>query len=355
MRRNTVTQALALLALILPVPLLAQGQTQQSGPKPTVIANNKYGEGGTLETYSDNKLRLEREIWKDKNGVIREVHVLPSETSNLQFWTLFSRNGRNGNEYIYNPSTKTLEVSDVVNVPQEGSKPAYTISVRNREEKGWDQSRFDKLIEDLEKTIASADKAAAEREARGSDDLDKPPPLAPTQKEPLKAKPEPKPKPKVVAGLDPCIVGRWRSERTGQGYFSVYFFDINNEGIVLEVRADGSASFDYSEVQPLVQTGQLGNDEVKVTTTITGKTVASEIFTEYGSLGLAGKGSVSSNVKITETRTDGTKPRIAEAEPQSAKLLFDNNSVGYKCEEKTQEKTLKLEYGAIKLQFRNIE
>ncbi len=50
--------------------VLAQEQKERT----TTVADNRYGKGGTLESTSDEKLRILKEIWKDKDGKMRETH-----------------------------------------------------------------------------------------------------------------------------------------------------------------------------------------------------------------------------------------------------------------------------------------
>src|ERR1044071_4746651 len=51
-------------------------QTPKPGPKLTTTTTNtnKYGEGGTLESTSDEKSILVEEVWKNKDGHIKELH-----------------------------------------------------------------------------------------------------------------------------------------------------------------------------------------------------------------------------------------------------------------------------------------
>lgn len=70
-------QILRVVSLIIVIALLSFATSaQKSDPKltTTVVASNKYGEGGTLETTSTEKAKLVKEVWKDKAGNIREVH-----------------------------------------------------------------------------------------------------------------------------------------------------------------------------------------------------------------------------------------------------------------------------------------
>jgi hypothetical protein len=51
--------------------VLAQQQKPQPSEEPkltkTTVADDRYGKGGTQETFSDEKLRVDHELWKDKD------------------------------------------------------------------------------------------------------------------------------------------------------------------------------------------------------------------------------------------------------------------------------------------------
>src|SRR6202011_474830 len=49
---------------------------QEKKETTTTVADNKYGEGGTLDSTSDEKRRLLSEIWRDKDRKIRAMHSL---------------------------------------------------------------------------------------------------------------------------------------------------------------------------------------------------------------------------------------------------------------------------------------
>src|ERR1700682_233334 len=42
----------------------------------TTVADNRYGEGGKKETTSDEKFKIHKEVWKDKEGNVKEVHKI---------------------------------------------------------------------------------------------------------------------------------------------------------------------------------------------------------------------------------------------------------------------------------------
>src|SRR5947209_7868092 len=52
----------------------AQDKKQEKKETTTTVVNKKYGEGGTVETTSDANLKLLSEVWKDKDGKIKEEH-----------------------------------------------------------------------------------------------------------------------------------------------------------------------------------------------------------------------------------------------------------------------------------------
>lgn len=262
-------------------------QQQQQKLKTTVVADNKYGEGGTLETTSDEKLKVVKEVWKDKNGQVKEVYSFArvvtegldkenEEGVPTDFWE-FHKDGRVVDTFYYDRGERRF-----------GKRGDTSDRLASRTQvKEW--------IEEIEKRYAKVADAEAKQ-----------PTMPPAEK------PKPKPKVPVAKGLDPCIVGKWRSEKLGDGTFDFALMGLNNEGIVFEVKPDGSAYLDYSDVQPHVATNRIGNDEIKTTTTITGRVVVTRVVTENGIVRPGEKAQTASNVKVTETVTDGRQPRVVE-------------------------------------------
>src|SRR5438477_4640743 len=76
---------------IISVKGLALGQEQKEKSTTTTVADNKYGKGGTKETSSDEKLRLRTEVWKDKDGKVRQKHEIASGT--VHMWTFKDKEG----------------------------------------------------------------------------------------------------------------------------------------------------------------------------------------------------------------------------------------------------------------------
>src|SRR5437879_3377381 len=68
-----------------------QPEATSAKTKTTIVADNRFGEGGTLESTSNEKLQIIREEWKDKDGKGREVHNFEDGTEN---WLLYTPAGR---------------------------------------------------------------------------------------------------------------------------------------------------------------------------------------------------------------------------------------------------------------------
>ena len=60
-------------------------------PTSTLVADETYGAGGTMQRLTNDKNELVGEVWRDKTGMIREQHEL--ETSGEQFWGFFIGEG----------------------------------------------------------------------------------------------------------------------------------------------------------------------------------------------------------------------------------------------------------------------
>ena len=80
--------ALALLA----APIAAQPQGTESADTTSItVADDTYGEGGTRQSFSNVKHELTAEVWRDKNGIVREqFEVGPAGE---QFWGFFNGTG----------------------------------------------------------------------------------------------------------------------------------------------------------------------------------------------------------------------------------------------------------------------
>ncbi len=67
-------------------PAFAEGDTES-----TTIADDTYGEGGTRQTVSNLKHEIVGEVWRDKNGIVREQFEL--SPGGEQFWGFFNGDG----------------------------------------------------------------------------------------------------------------------------------------------------------------------------------------------------------------------------------------------------------------------
>jgi hypothetical protein len=79
----------ALLALaLLAAPAPAAEQQQLTA---TSIPDSTYGDGGTKQTFVTALNELRGEVWRDRNGIIREQHEL--EAGGDEFWGFFIGEG----------------------------------------------------------------------------------------------------------------------------------------------------------------------------------------------------------------------------------------------------------------------
>jgi hypothetical protein len=66
----------SILSILLFSALLsfAEAVSAQEKLTTTTVADDKFGKGGTLETTSDENFRVVKEVWKDKDGKVKETH-----------------------------------------------------------------------------------------------------------------------------------------------------------------------------------------------------------------------------------------------------------------------------------------
>jgi hypothetical protein len=70
--------------------IIVSAQPKPQKLKTTANASDKYGPGGTLETTSDEKLKVVKEVWKDNAGEIRETHIYQDKDGKeQQVWNFF--------------------------------------------------------------------------------------------------------------------------------------------------------------------------------------------------------------------------------------------------------------------------
>jgi hypothetical protein len=108
MKARKQTRLFSVLALLLTLCTLAQSQQKWSA-----TADNKYGEGGKVETYSNEKSIVIYQTWLDPKGDIREVYDNPNPSK--QTWTFYGPGTKlttddHDLEITYNPKTKHFSV-----------------------------------------------------------------------------------------------------------------------------------------------------------------------------------------------------------------------------------------------------
>jgi len=90
MKRIGTAFVLGILWLVFQGTMVGQEAPKESK---TTNADNRYGEGGTRTTYSDERFRVTREVWRDKNGQVREAHSYDYPRRGDQTWS-FSKDGK---------------------------------------------------------------------------------------------------------------------------------------------------------------------------------------------------------------------------------------------------------------------
>lgn len=115
----------------------------------TTTASDKFGKGGTLETTSDEKLHVLKEVWKDASGKIRETHTIAYDGNVIvgEGWyfkaswiTIARQNGqwevvRNGQSTGMVPSKDALEktINDLENKAGAGTSVESPTTVPAKE------------------------------------------------------------------------------------------------------------------------------------------------------------------------------------------------------------------------------
>ena len=88
------TAALAFIAL-LSAPISAapapQSGTETTDTTSVTVADDTYGEGGTRQSFSNVKHELTAEVWRDKNGIVREQYEVTD--GGAQLWGFFNGTG----------------------------------------------------------------------------------------------------------------------------------------------------------------------------------------------------------------------------------------------------------------------
>lgn len=239
---------------------ITRGQGKQTT---TTVSSSKYGAGGTEETTSDDKLRVLKEIWKDKSGQVRELHVSTSETIHQEpedegkivhydEWMFINKNGTVAGQFRYFPAPEP-----------------YFLNLRSMlREKifGASKAKVEEWIEEIEKQFAEdgtiIDPTRPKKKEDEGDTKFEPPKLpdekkkeneAGTKVDPPKPPvggPTPSPGPKVATGsgtsIDPCLVGKWVS-----GTSTTLNGSSGMSGIHLVISANRSVTVTYDGMRPL--------------------------------------------------------------------------------------------------------
>jgi hypothetical protein len=86
-----VLSAAFVFIALLSVPIAAAPAPSADETTSVTVADDTYGEGGTRQSFSNVKHELTAEVWRDKNGIVREqFEVGPAGE---QFWGFFNGTG----------------------------------------------------------------------------------------------------------------------------------------------------------------------------------------------------------------------------------------------------------------------
>jgi hypothetical protein len=232
---------------------LTNAVAQQPKPEPkmttTTVADNRFGEGGTKETTSDEKFKVYREVWKDKEGQKREIHRL----------VYFDRGGISSEAWEFikwdNSSVRLM----LFHPAKAGSN--YSLSGN-----GYDDTHSK---EDYEAYIAQAEKQFADdrtvppnpftKENKNKDVATQVEQPAVPQNEVFTPKRQTSPTEGVeqptlperevfTPAIDSCLIGTWEcvsyKENSKQ-------FTGGGTGFRVTFKADGTEIVDYSSMQPI--------------------------------------------------------------------------------------------------------
>ena len=97
MRTKAFLTAAALLTLALatapndPLRAVIGAAWAEDTDESVTVPDDTYGEGGTKQSVSNTKHELVGEVWRDKNGIVREQFELSA--GGEQFWGFFNGDG----------------------------------------------------------------------------------------------------------------------------------------------------------------------------------------------------------------------------------------------------------------------
>jgi len=275
-------------------------QTPKPGPKLTTTTtnSNKYGEGGTLESTSDEKSILVSEVWKNKDKHIKELHIVewltpePNKKSKIkefgQGWQ-FYKNEQVVATFIYYGSAENHFVSPDARVDK------YGVS----------QADAEKWIEEIEKQFADDGTIShpwEEKEKFVETKVEQPP----------------------LSRIDPHLVGTWECTSFKESSGSVTG---GGTGFRVTFKSDRTESVDYSNMKPVMS-------GLRDKTTYSG-TATARISTNDGVAKI--EWMVSAGVVMTVDSATGhfSLPKLPGLGPGGLGSTSDKNS--YKCSEDTLE------------------
>jgi hypothetical protein len=229
-------------------------------------------------------------------------------------------------ETVTDPTTgKTMMIEEKYSLPPAELKiidakfNGDKIDPKHASEKGEEVSRFSDGV-----VIKLLDAARKERNKTDEDGKK-------ANKEPPKQLPRSKPD---STSVNPCLIGTWRSESPATFYDSDQAaMRMNGAGLAFIVERDGTATFDYSGVKPLLTERHYGNDVVKVTTTVKGMATA-RLLDPYNYLIAARDKTLRSTVTFTENYSDESAD-VIYTEQQKFYLPFEKDVVRYRCSPET--------------------
>ena len=90
--RASIIVSAALVSFALAIaPIAAQPAPKSDEMTSVTIADDTFGEGGTRQSFSNDQHEVRAEVWRDKNGIVREQFEL--SPGGAQLWGFFNGTG----------------------------------------------------------------------------------------------------------------------------------------------------------------------------------------------------------------------------------------------------------------------
>jgi hypothetical protein len=89
--RASLAVSAALVALALLAVPIAAAPARQPDTTSTTVPDDTFGEGGTRQSFSNGKYEVTAEVWRDRNGIVREQFEVGA--GGEQLWGFFNGDG----------------------------------------------------------------------------------------------------------------------------------------------------------------------------------------------------------------------------------------------------------------------